>query len=63
MSKRNWAVGKFRAVLPITNRLRFGRGALTHSVSSRLHIIPSRRNSSAAPRMTAGSASAHDGGT
>jgi hypothetical protein len=29
MSKRKWAVGKFRAVLPITNRLRFGSGVLT----------------------------------
>lgn len=29
MSKRKWAVGKFCAVLPITNRLRFGDGVLT----------------------------------
>jgi hypothetical protein len=29
MSKRKWAVGKFCAVLPITNRLRFGNGVLT----------------------------------
>jgi hypothetical protein len=29
MSKRKWAVGQFRAVLPITNLPRFGSGVLT----------------------------------
>jgi hypothetical protein len=57
MSNRKWAVGKFRAALPITNRLRFGSGVQPLAQS------PSRGNSSAAPRMTAGSTSAHGGGT
>jgi hypothetical protein len=42
MSNRKWAVGKFRAALPITNRLRFGSGVQPLAQS------PSRRNSSAA---------------
>jgi hypothetical protein len=64
MSRRKWAVGKFRAVLPITNRLRFGSGVLTQCGVQPLANNPLQAaNSSATPRMTAGSTSAHDGGT
>ena len=67
MSKRKWAVGKFRAVLPITNRLRFGSGVLTQCgvqplAHNPLHV-PLHAQFPAAPRMTAGSTSPHDGGT
>jgi hypothetical protein len=40
MTKRTWAVGRFCAVLPTTNRLRCGNGVLTRCLVQELAHHP-----------------------